>query len=283
MTPMSGALDWLAVGDVGEERNGAKHPTVGGAAARLAAHASALKATTALVGKVGGDEAAARLRDQLTRLHVDLRWLRTAPTARTTIWFSDDGGTPRRVERGADLALRLDEIPPLALKAKLTVVSGYSLSVEPSRSAAMGALTSAAARGGRAALLVEAELLWATNARVTRRILEPALATADSIALSQADAQLLVGTASGRDAARLLSAMGPRIVYLTQADGSVVVRDGGRSHRAPAHESTAPPRDRFAGPAAFWVALAERLPVADALARSVRYASGARASTSAKR
>src|SRR5919198_506631 len=107
MTPMRGAFDWLAVGDLAEER-GADHQLVlGGAAARLTAHAA-------------------------------------------------------------------------GLKAHITVVSGYSLSVEPARSAVLGALTAAGARGGRSALLLEADLLWWTNARMTRRVLEPALAAAES-------------------------------------------------------------------------------------------------------
>jgi sugar/nucleoside kinase (ribokinase family) len=273
MTPMAEALDWLAVGDVAEERSHDNHPAIGGTAGRLVAHAASLKASTAIVGKVGTDEPADRVRDGLARMRVELRWLRVMSAGKTTIWFGADGPPQqRRVERGADLNLRLDELPPASVKARLTVVSGYSLSVEPSRSAAMGALSGAPARGGRAALLVDAQLLWSTNSRMTRRVLEPALAAADSIALTDADARLLVGLSAGREATRLLAGLGPRIVYLVEADGSVMVREGGRIHRAPAPPSAAARRDRLAGPAAFWVALAQNLPVATALSRSARYA-----------
>src|SRR5919201_1272922 len=177
MTPMRGAFDWLAVGDLAEER-GADHQLVlGGAAARLTAHAAGLKAHTTLVAKVGDDEAGRRLRDALARLKVDLHWLRETPDLRTKVWHDPDGEPQqRRVERGADLALRLDELPSRDVRAAITVVSGYSLSVEPARSAVLGALTAAGARGGRSALLLEADLLWWTNARMTRRVLEPALA-----------------------------------------------------------------------------------------------------------
>src|ERR1700682_6146855 len=117
MTPMGGALDWLAVGDVAEERAAASGPGIlGGGAARLAAHAAALGARTALVAKVGSDEPGRRVRDSLERLRVDLRWLREAPGLRTTIWHQPDGDPQlRRVERGADLALRLDELPPMSV------------------------------------------------------------------------------------------------------------------------------------------------------------------------
>jgi sugar/nucleoside kinase (ribokinase family) len=278
MTPMSGALDWLAVGDVAEERATASGPGIlGGGAARLTAHAAALRARTALVGKVGADEAGHRVRDSLERLRVDLRWLREAPGLRTTIWHQPDGEPQlRRVERGADLALRLDELPPPSVAAALTVVSGYSLSVEPARSAALGAITGAKARGGRSALLLEADLLWWTNARMTRRVLEPALDGVDSVALQASDARVLFGAADGREALRLLAEMGPRLVYLAEQDGGVLLREGGRVHWCPAQAGEDAPRDRYAGPAAFWVALAHRAAPRKAAADSVRYAQSVR-------
>ncbi len=262
MTPMSGALDWLAVGDAAEERGAASGPGIlGGGAARLVAHAAARGARTALVAKVGADEAGRRVRDSLERLKVDLRWLREAPGLKTTIWHQPDGDAQlRRVERGADLALRLDELPPLSVTAALTVVSGYSLSVEPARSAALGALSGANARGGRSALLLEADLLWWTNARMTRRVLEPALAVAESVALQAADARVL----------------GPRLVYLAEPDGGVLLREGGRVHVCPADTGEEAPRDRYAGPAAFWVALSQRSAPRKAAADSVRYAQSVR-------
>lgn len=258
MTPMTEAFDWLAVGDAGEERLPDHSSIIGGAAARLAAHAAARKTKTVLVAKAGADEAGRRLRDALERLRIDLRWFLTAPAARTTLWVELDGPPERRrVDRGADLALRLDELPPVGVRAALTVVSGYSLSVEPARSAALGALTMARYRGGRAALLLEAELLWWTNARMARRVLEPAVAAADIVALRAADGHVLFGGVDSRQVVRLLSDMGPRLVYLAAEDGSVVLRDGARIHGCPASPSEGPPRDRYAAPAAFgraWLA-----------------------------
>jgi sugar/nucleoside kinase (ribokinase family) len=274
MTPMGGGFDWIAVGDVAEERTAASSAGIlGGGAARLAAHAAALGARTALVAKIGGDEAGRRVRDALERLRVDLRWLREAPGLRTTIWHQPDGEPQgRRVERGADLALRLDELPPAFVTAALTVVSGYALSVEPARSAALGALAAAHARGGRSALLLEADLLWWTNARMTRRVLEPALAAVDSVALQAADARVLFGSVDDREVLRLLAGLGPRLVYLAGDDGGVWLREGARVHWSPAGASEDAPRDRYAGPAAFWVALAHRAVPKKAAADSVRYA-----------
>jgi sugar/nucleoside kinase (ribokinase family) len=278
MTPMSGGLDWLAVGDAAEERTAAEGAGIlGGGAARLVAHAAALQARTALVAKVGTDDAGRRVRDSLERLRVDLRWLREAPDQRTTVWHQPDAEPQlRRLERGADLALRLDELPPMSVRAALTVVSGYSLSVEPARSAALGALTGAAARGGRSGLLLQADLLWWTNARMTRRVLEPALAAAESVALQAADLRVLFGDVDSREAVRMVADMGPRLVYLAESDGSVLLRDAGRTHAYPADPKEDAPRDRYAGPAAFWVALAHRTAPRKAAADSVRYAQSVR-------
>ena len=91
MTPMSGALDWLVVGDVAEERSSDSSLILGGGAARLAAHAAALRARVSLVAKMGEDDAGRRVRDALERLKVDLRWLRSAPATRTTVWHEPDG------------------------------------------------------------------------------------------------------------------------------------------------------------------------------------------------
>jgi sugar/nucleoside kinase (ribokinase family) len=274
MTPMSGALDWLAVGDAAEERTADGMAILGGGAARLAAHAAALGVRSALVAKLGEDDAGRRVRDALERLKVELQWLRTAPGMRTTVWHRPDGRAgDRRVDRGADLALRLDELPPLSLAAALTVVSGYSLSVEPARSAALGALTTARARRGHAALLLEADLLWWTNARIARRVLEPALSAADSVALQATDALALFGPVEGREAIRLIAEKGPRLVYLTQADGSVLLREGGRVHTCLADDVS---RDRYAGPAAFWVGLAQKAAPRRAALDSLRYAQSVR-------
>jgi sugar/nucleoside kinase (ribokinase family) len=277
MTPMSGAFDWLAVGDVAEERGADHQLTVGGGAARLVVHAAVLKARTALVAKVGDDEAGRRVREALLRLKVDVQWLRSAPSAATTVWQEPDGKPEqRRVDRGADLALRLDELPSRAVKTSLTVVSGYSLSMEPARSAVLGALSGAAARGGRAALLLDAELLWWTNARMTRRVLEPALALSHSVALRAVDARVLFGQITNREALRRLAETGPRLVYLVDADGSVLLREGGRVHAYPTPAAGAPPADRYAGPAAFWVGLARNVAPQRAAADSLRYAASAR-------
>ncbi len=274
---MPETLDWLVVGDVAlqhVEDRGRTQPILGGAGARLAAHAAALGAKVAIVAKTGHDEAGEKARAWLQRLKVDTRWLSSATTYRTTVWHELSGRPQsRRVERGADLTLRLDEVPsPGAARARLTIVSGYSLSAEPARSAAVGALRGAEARGGRSALLVEAELLWWTNPRMTRKVLEPALRAAHSIALTEADAQTLFGPRVPlREAVRELVRLGPRLVYLSDGEEGALLQDGERLHTYRRGKSVTA-ADRYAGPAAFWVAQARGIGAQRALAIAARHA-----------
>jgi hypothetical protein len=111
---------------------------------------------------------------------------------------------------------------------------------------------------------------------MTRRVLEPALAVVDSVALHAADARVLFGSVESRQVLRLLAGLGPRLVYLAEEDGSVLLGEGGRVHWCPADASEDAPRDRYAGPAAFWVALAHRSAPRKAAADSIRYAQSVR-------
>ena len=67
--------------------------------------------------------------------------------------------------------------------------------------------------------------------------------------------------------------LGPRVVYLMQADGTVLLRDGRRIYACPAGGA---PHDRYAGPAAFWVGLAQKTAPRKAALDSVRYAQSVR-------
>ncbi len=279
MTAMPGVLDWLVVGDIALQQEGkpggAATTFLGGAGARLAAHGAALGAKVGLVARLGEDAAGRTAREALERLKVDLRWVEVVAGARTTIWHGLLGRPEaRRVERGADSTLRLDEVPSAAeAPARLTVVSGYSLSVEPARSAALGALRSAGSRGGHAALQVEADLLWWTNARMARKVLEPALAAARSVALEAADARVLFGPRLPlREATRELTRMGPRLVYLSDGASGALLQDGTRFHHFPAGAGGGQPADRYAGPAAFWLGQVRGLAPARAAQQAVEYA-----------
>src|SRR5437763_1098580 len=83
------------------------------------------------------------------------------------------------------------------------------------------------------------------------------------------DAGALFGPVENRQAIRLLAELGPRLIYFAETDGSVLLREAGRIQRCPAASPTRPPRDRLAGPAAFWVGLARGLPPQKAVAQSI--------------
>lgn len=275
-------LDWFTVGDVGLEvrdhARAGRGVILGGAAARLAAHAAALGMRVAIAGKLGDDDAGGQASQQLRALGIDLRWLRRAPGLRTTIWHEPpEHPESWRLERGADQALRLDELPsPTLAGARLTVVSGFSLSVEPARSAAVWALETAERRRGRSALLLEADRLWSTNARVARRVLEPALAAAYSVAMNANDTRALFGPrVTAKEAARSIAEAGPRVVYVEDGEAGAVLYESGRVQPL-SPRADSPPADRFAGPAAFWKGLATGTAPRKAALTAIEYAASIR-------
>src|SRR5438552_2779101 len=82
---------------------------------------------------------------------------------------------------------------------------------------------------GGAAPQGEADLLWAANARMTRRVLEPALSGAQWVGLTSADAAVLFGPrVTGREAVAAIGRLGPVLVYLARDDGGVELLDGDR-------------------------------------------------------
>jgi sugar/nucleoside kinase (ribokinase family) len=273
----------LIVGDIALERDEQRRTGdhLAGVAARVSAHAAALGSQVTLVAKAGADDAGRSARDMLHRLQVDLRYLYTDPTLPTTTWQtgsirSKDAGLPATlpwIRRGADMALRLDELPSTAaLEASLVVASGYSLSVEPARSAVLGALRSAPARGARAMLVLEAGLLWQTNARMARTVLEPALAAADVAFLTTADAGVLAGPRwRAADLLRQLQSLGPTVVLLLAGDQSIVVE--GRRHHDLRAET---PTDLYAVPGAFAARLSAGSGAHRAAVEALRYASSVR-------
>ena len=266
-------IDCLVVGDIAMERQDRERGrALAGVAARIAAHAAVQGARVALVAKTGADGAGGLAREMLHRLRVDLRYVFTDAALATTTW---QPGPPPWIRRGADMALRLDEVPsPVALPAAMVVASGYSLSVEPARSAVLGALRSSARRGGRALLVPEADLLWQTNARITRPVLEPALAAAEVVVLTAADARVLAGTRWTPDEViRRLRALGPTVVLLLAGPRSLLVE--GRQHH-PLDAGEAAPADAYAAPGAFAAGLAAGFPARRAALEAIRYASAVR-------
>jgi sugar/nucleoside kinase (ribokinase family) len=231
----------------------------------------------AIACKVGDDDAGAQVAQQLRAVGIDLRWLRREPGQRTTIWHEPREPESRRLERGADQSLRLDELPsPTLASARLTIVSGFSLSVEPARSAAVWALETAERRGGRSALLLEADRLWSTNARMTRRVLEPALAAAYTVALNSDDTRALYGPrVTANEAARSIAQAGPRVVYVEGGEAGAVLYESGRVQALSARADGAP-ADRFAGPAAFWKGLASGTTARKAALTAMEYAASVR-------
>lgn len=97
--------------------HGAIRVRAGGSAVNAALCARRLGATAAVVGGVGEDAAAAAIRDELRRAHIDAL-LETAAVATGTVVYVGAGVV---ADRGANAGFRPPALPP----ARVTLVSGY--------------------------------------------------------------------------------------------------------------------------------------------------------------
>ena len=125
---MAVTYDLVAVGDVmldvhvpAAPLDGVVHDAIrvraGGSAVNAARCARRLNATAAVVGGVGDDAAAAAIRDELRRAHIDAL-LETAAGATGTVVYVGAGVV---ADRGANAGFRPRELPA----ARVTLVSGY--------------------------------------------------------------------------------------------------------------------------------------------------------------
>jgi sugar/nucleoside kinase (ribokinase family) len=141
----------------------------GGQAANVAAWAAALGARARLVARTGDDDAAALAAAALARANVELAGPRAAGATGVVVSLVDPGGERTMAsDRGAAAGLRADELDPAWLACDHLHVSGYALTAEPARGAALRAVELARAAGARVSVDAGA-------ATVVERVGRPAL------------------------------------------------------------------------------------------------------------
>lgn len=125
----------------------------GGAPANVAAGVAKLGRTAAFIGKVGDDEFGHMLAHTIAEVGVDVRGVRFDASARTALAFVTlraDGEREFMFYRhpSADMLLRPDELDnDLLTQAQIFCFGSISLIAEPTRSALLAALDTAAAAG----------------------------------------------------------------------------------------------------------------------------------------
>jgi ribokinase len=250
----------------GSDRPAAIRTRGGGAGANVAAHLARLGTEVALVGCIGDDAAGAGLAAELIGAGVGLL-LRTVPESATgTIVSLVEPGGQRSMlaDRGANLQLRPDDVPPPAPGQHLHL-SGYTLLDPGPRAAGLAALERAVDAGCTVSL-DPASAGPLTRYGVDRWLADTAGAT---VLLPNADeARLLTGCADEADAARTLAGRHLLVAVSLGADGALWASGDVLVHR-PAHPTdvvdTTGAGDAFAaGLLAAWLA-APRIDPSDAL------------------
>jgi len=285
----------LVVGDVatdvvavvsGEPAPGSDRPATirtrgGGAGANVAVHLARLGVPVVLAGCVGDDAAGRGLAAELTAAGVRTA-LRTVPGSSTATIVSlvEPGGQRSMLaDRGANLALRPDDVPAPGPGDHLHL-SGYALLDPGPRPAALAALAAAAAAG--CTVSVDPASTGPLRAYGTERWLADT-AGATLLLPNAEEAALLTGCAGPEEAARALAARHPAVAVSLGADGALWASGGEVLHR-PAHparvlDSTGAGDAFAAGLLAAWLAgrpPAEALDAGLALAATVVTRAGAR-------
>ncbi|SOD99222.1 Sugar or nucleoside kinase, ribokinase family [Blastococcus haudaquaticus] len=216
----------------GSDRPAAIRTRGGGAGANVAAHLARQGVPVALVGCVGDDAAALGLAAELSAAGVGLL-LRTVPGAATgTIVSLVEPGGQRSMlaDRGANLQLRPDDVPP-PVDGQHLHLSGYTLLDPGPRTAGLTALV-AAADAGCTVSLDPASTGPLTAYGVDRWLADTARATV--LLPNEDEALLLTGCADAEAAARTLAARHPVVAVSLGADGALWASGDVLVHR-PAH------------------------------------------------
>ena len=213
----------------GSDRPASIRSSGGGAGANVAVHLARLGVPVTMAGCLGDDPAGAGLRAELTAAGVRPALRTVAGTATGAVVSLVEPGGQRSMlaDRGANLALRPDDVPPPHPRGHLHL-SGYTLLDPGPRAAGLAAMAAAVAAGGT--ISVDPASTAPLEAYgVDRWLADTAPAT---LLLPNADeARLLTGCADPADAARTLAARHPVVAVSLGADGALWATEDVVVHR----------------------------------------------------
>ncbi len=221
----------------GEPAPGSDRPATirsrgGGAGANVAAHLAVLGVPVVLAGCVGDDAAGTALVAELRAAGVRTA-VRTVPGAASGTIVSlvePDGQRSMLADRGANLDLRADDVPPPGPGGHLHL-SGYTLLHERPRAAGLAAL--AAARAAGCTVSVDPASTGPLTASGVERW-RADTAGVDLLVPNADEARLLSGCADVTEAARALAGRHRAVAVTLGADGAGWAAGSSLVHR-PAH------------------------------------------------
>jgi sugar/nucleoside kinase (ribokinase family) len=207
----------------------------GGAGANVAAHLAALGVPVVFAGCTGDDPAGAGLVAELGAAGVSpaVRTVPGVPTGTVVSLVEPGGRRSMLADRGANLELRPDDVPPLPTGGHLHL-SGYTLLDPRPRAAGLAALAAAAAAGGTVSV-DPASTGPLARYGVDRWLADTAAATL--VLPNAVEARLLTGCADPEQAARALAGRHEVAVVTLGAEGALWASGRTLVHR-PAHPAT---------------------------------------------
>lgn len=218
------------------------HVTHGGAESNTCIGLVRLGFSAALVSRLGGDPAGARVASDLRDAGVDLRWVRVDPRRPTGLMLRETSGVPARYHRADSAASELssadlDGVP--VEEARAVVVTGITAMLgEGPRSAALALL-----ERGRGMRVVDPNLrsgLWGSHR--ARELVVPLLERADLILGGEGELGRLLG-GRGRELTDRAHALGAQEVVLKRGEQGAAASDGSGEwieHRPPPYDDVDP-------------------------------------------
>ena len=207
----------------------------GGAPANVAVAAARLGASAAMIGKTGDDGLGSYLRRVLRENGVDTAGLSAGGTTTLAlVSVSPDGERDFRFLRGADRALREEELPlSLIESAKFLHFGSVSLTASPARETTLSAVQAARRQG----VLVSYDpnyraSLWTSREEAEEWIRRP-LPLVDVLKLSQEELELVSGSGGLEAGTAALADLGIRLVLVTLGGRGAFYRLGGRTGLVP--------------------------------------------------
>ncbi len=228
----------------------------GGAPANFLAACAKRGLRTALIGKVGKDMHGDFLIETLKEAGIGTEGILRDKDVFTTLAFVDIADNGERSfsfarKPGADTMIRKEEVKREILENTAVFHFGsLSLTDEPSKSAAVGAVKAAKAAGALISYDPNyREALWESPEAAAKAIRET-LPLADMVKVSEEEALLITGTADPEKAAERIMQEGPVLTAVTLGEKGAAVCANGHSVFLPALRSEA--ADTTGAGDAFW-------------------------------
>jgi 5-dehydro-2-deoxygluconokinase len=219
---------------------------LGGSAANVAVGAARLGLRSAIITRVSDDELGEFIVRQLSRMGVDISYVKKDPEGRAGIVFAEivpgkDGRFIFYREKASDLLLRVKDIPEEALAStRFLVTTGTGISAEPSRSTTLHAMRVARDKGSRVVLNPDwRPSLWRHASHEERiRIYSKALELANIVVGNRAEYIAAIGAGDLEEAIKSVRKLNnsATLVATLGSEGPMAIDENGSEVKAPGYE-----------------------------------------------